>query len=190
MIDVIRENVRALEETLGDIRAQFGAYRLAERKLLKLLDEEGIDDPGVVVEEILGRSERSMRAMLTEIPDGVYTDAVTADGFAESLTISRPAIEILLNGRVGRKLLRKLPPLAAGRRHLPDRVHHSGQIGGPWPSHPSRLRHERLDQRPFRVRHVACIAEALAPILASSDLSPGHDDPHILCRNNDGFVTY
>jgi N-methylhydantoinase B len=87
VIAFIQENVREPRETLGDIRAQFAAYDIASARLLKLLDEEGIEDLDEVIDEILDRSERSMREMISAIPDGVFSDEVTADGFDHPLTI-------------------------------------------------------------------------------------------------------
>lgn len=81
------ENLRAPEETLGDIRAQFSAYQLASERLLKVLDQEGIDDLQHVTDEILDRSERSLRETLARLPDGEWTDTVVADGFETPLTI-------------------------------------------------------------------------------------------------------
>lgn len=87
IISFLRENLREPDETLGDIRAQFSAFQLAQDKLLALLAEEGIGDLKQVTDEILDRSERSMRAMLRAAPDGVFTDEVTADGFEHPLLI-------------------------------------------------------------------------------------------------------
>jgi N-methylhydantoinase B len=88
IINLIRENVREPEETLGDIRAQFAAYDIAARRLLKMLDEEGIDDLAEITNEILDRSEASMRQMIAAIPDGEFSDQVTADGFETPLNIN------------------------------------------------------------------------------------------------------
>lgn len=87
VIAFIEANVREPEETLGDIRAQFSAYDIAAARLLRMLDEEGIDDLTAVTSEILDRSERSMREMIAAIPDGEFSDEVTADGFDHPLTI-------------------------------------------------------------------------------------------------------
>jgi N-methylhydantoinase B len=87
VISFLQENLREPNETLGDIRAQFAAYDLAQTKLLNLLQQEGIDDLKRVTDSILSRSELSMRKMLEAIPDGECTDQVTADGFDKPLTI-------------------------------------------------------------------------------------------------------
>ena len=87
VISFLEENLREPNETLGDIRAQFAAYDLAQTKLLNLLQQEGIDDLTSITDSILSRSELSMRKMLEAIPDGECTDQVTADGFEKPLTI-------------------------------------------------------------------------------------------------------
>ena len=87
VIAFITENLRAPEETLGDIRAQFAAYEMGQARLLKILDDEHIDDLDALVEEILDRSEIAMRRAIEAVPDGVYRDKIRVDGFEEPLTI-------------------------------------------------------------------------------------------------------
>jgi N-methylhydantoinase B len=87
VIAFLTENLRAPEETLGDIRAQFAAYELGIGRLLKILADEQIDDLTVLVEEILDRSELAMRRAIEAAPDGSYSDSIMLDGFDEPLTI-------------------------------------------------------------------------------------------------------
>ena len=93
MVNSLMANLRAPDETLGDIRAQFAAYDVAARRLIKILDEEGIDDLDTIVDEILNRSESSLRQAITALPDGTYEDELQADGLDEPLTI-RAAVTI------------------------------------------------------------------------------------------------
>ncbi len=88
VVAFLEQNLREPAETLGDIRAQFAAFDLAAQRLVRILDEEGIDDLQQVTDEILDRSEASMRAALLAVPDGVYRHRVTADGFEHPLTIA------------------------------------------------------------------------------------------------------
>ncbi len=88
VIDFITENLRAPNETLGDIRAQFAAYADCREKLLKVLEEEALEDFDPVIEEIVARSSRSMRSVIAELPDGRYTDSFLIDGFDEPLTVA------------------------------------------------------------------------------------------------------
>ena len=88
VIDFITENLRAPNETLGDIRAQFAAYADCREKLLKVLEEEAFENFDPVIEEIVARSSRSMRSVIAELPDGRYTDSFLIDGFDEPLTVA------------------------------------------------------------------------------------------------------
>jgi hypothetical protein len=101
---------------------------------------------------------------------------------------ARPSVEIALHRRVGRKLLRQLPPLAACRRHIQDRVHDRAQIGFARSAEPRARRKQRLDQRPFGIRQMTCVAKPRTPILAPSDFSPGHYDP-LESRKSEGITT-
>src|SRR6202166_5088993 len=97
--------------------------------------------------------------------------------------IARPRIEIALHGRVRRKLFWKLPPLATRRSDVEQCIHDLTDVRLAWTSDRIRNRHERLDQRPLRIRRVACVAKAFPPIMQSSDLSPGHRvTPSILAK--------
>ncbi len=80
VLDFLTENLRQPAETLGDIRAQFAAYRDCNVKLMALMDEEGLDDLIPVADEIIARSEQSMRAAITALPDGSYSDGFDIDG--------------------------------------------------------------------------------------------------------------
>jgi N-methylhydantoinase B len=87
VIAFLQANLRQPEEVLGDLRAQFAMYDQAEARLLRILAEEGIDNPDDLSAEIFGRSERAMRDAIAAVPDGEVTDEVTADGFDHPVTI-------------------------------------------------------------------------------------------------------
>ena len=95
VIAFLNENLRAPEETLGDIRAQFAAYDQGQQRLLKILDDEHIDDLDGLVEEILNRSETAMRRAIEAAPDGSYRDEIMVDGFDDPLKI---CCEIRISG--------------------------------------------------------------------------------------------
>jgi N-methylhydantoinase B len=95
VIAFLTENLRAPEETLGDIRAQFAAYDMGIARLLKILEDEGIQDLTALVEEILDRSEVAMRRAIEAVPDGSYGDEILIDGFEEPLTI---CCEVTISG--------------------------------------------------------------------------------------------
>ncbi|MEZ5653105.1 MAG: hydantoinase B/oxoprolinase family protein [Burkholderiaceae bacterium] len=88
VIDFLCANLRAPQETLGDMRAQFAAYGQARQRLIGLLQAEGIDDLEALVDDILARSEASMREAVAALPDGRWTDTIDLDGFETPLRIA------------------------------------------------------------------------------------------------------
>ncbi len=93
VIDFIAENVRVPKDTLGDLRAQFGAYGVGVRKVGELLGENRLEDLQSVAREIMSRSERAMRRRIAEIPDGRWSGEAVADGYDSPLTI-RGSVEV------------------------------------------------------------------------------------------------
>ncbi len=87
LVDILKANLREADETLGDIRAQFAAYHTCAGRLLPLLDEEDLPDLEAFADEALDRSEASLRRAIDALPDGTYTDELTADGFDHPLVI-------------------------------------------------------------------------------------------------------
>ncbi|MCC7428822.1 MAG: hydantoinase B/oxoprolinase family protein [Alphaproteobacteria bacterium] len=87
LFDLLYANLREPDETIGDLRAQFAAYRIAEERLNRILAEEGITDLAPLVDEICDRSERAMRAALSAVPDGTYRDTLDIDGFDAPLKL-------------------------------------------------------------------------------------------------------
>jgi N-methylhydantoinase B len=95
----LEANLRAPQETLGDIRAQFAAYAQAEARLLHLLEAEGLDGLDALVDDILERSEASMRRAIEAVPEGHYSDELMLDGFDTPLKV-RCTVTIA-GGRIG-----------------------------------------------------------------------------------------
>jgi N-methylhydantoinase B len=72
VLRLIRWNVRTPEEVTGDIRSQVAANHVCARKVVEMMEEEGLDTLDGLADEIIGRTEASMRAAIERIPDGVY----------------------------------------------------------------------------------------------------------------------
>ena len=101
-----------------------------------------------------------------------------------------PEVKVVLNGGARRKVLRQRPPLAAGRQNIKDGIHHRPQLNFSWASDAAGGRQEKREQKPFRIRHVACIAQMLAPILLAGDFGPRHCVLHRISqirRNHKGL---
>jgi N-methylhydantoinase B len=72
VLDMIRWNVRTPDEVTGDIRSQIAANHVCADKVCQMLEDnamEGLDD---LADEIIGRTERSMREGIRKVTDGVY----------------------------------------------------------------------------------------------------------------------
>jgi N-methylhydantoinase B len=81
VIDMIRWNVRTPDEVTGDIRSQIAANHVCAQKICQMLEEYELDNLDDLADEIIGRTERSMREAIAEVPDGVYR----AEGIVEQM---------------------------------------------------------------------------------------------------------
>ncbi len=72
VLDLIRYNVRTPDEVIGDIRSQIAANHVCAAKVRQLLEDQGMDDLEALADEIIGRTEHSMRQSIERLPDGVY----------------------------------------------------------------------------------------------------------------------
>ena len=83
--DLILANVRTPDERLGDMRAQVAANQRACQRLAKLAAKYGADALTRIMQEVMDYSERLMRLMLSELPDGEgsFQDFCDGDGIIE-----------------------------------------------------------------------------------------------------------
>ncbi len=72
IMEMIRWNVRTPDEVTGDIRSQIAANHVCAEKICQMLDEYGLDGLDDLANEIITRTESSMRRSISEVPDGVY----------------------------------------------------------------------------------------------------------------------
>jgi N-methylhydantoinase B/oxoprolinase/acetone carboxylase alpha subunit len=99
VIDIIRWNVRTPEEVTGDIRSQIAANHVCAEKICQMLDEYGMDGLDDLADEIIGRTERSMREAIEKVPDGIYK----AEGIVEQMAgkddvVIKAAVEVKGDG--------------------------------------------------------------------------------------------
>jgi N-methylhydantoinase B len=73
VIGIIAANTRTPEKVLGDLRAQRSALRVGELRLMELAQRYGRATLFAAMDEILDRTEASLRRAIREVPDGVYT---------------------------------------------------------------------------------------------------------------------
>jgi N-methylhydantoinase B len=72
VLNLIRWNVRTPEEVTGDIRSQVAANHVCALKVIEMLQDEGLDTLDDLADEIIDRTEKSMREAITKIPNGIY----------------------------------------------------------------------------------------------------------------------
>jgi N-methylhydantoinase B/oxoprolinase/acetone carboxylase alpha subunit len=82
---LIMANHRTPRNTWGDLNAQIGSLRVAERRLIQLIDRYGPELLTRAGNELMDYSERWMRAEIAAIPDGTYefTDYMENDGVVD-----------------------------------------------------------------------------------------------------------
>jgi 5-oxoprolinase (ATP-hydrolysing) len=78
--DLLRENVRNPDQTVGDIGAMISGNALGSELLLKLMNEYGLEDLLAVAEVIHKRAEDATRRAIRAIPNGTYTSEIMAHG--------------------------------------------------------------------------------------------------------------
>lgn len=71
-IGLILANVRGAAEREGDLLAQVAATRVAERRILEIVERHGADTVAAAMAALQDISEAQMRAAIRALPDGVY----------------------------------------------------------------------------------------------------------------------
>jgi N-methylhydantoinase B len=80
VLDLIRWNVRQPEDVMGDLRSQMAANHVCGQKIIEMMEETGLESLDALADEIIGRTEKSMREAIQTIPDGVYTAESVIEG--------------------------------------------------------------------------------------------------------------
>ncbi len=91
VMKLIRWNVRTPEEVTGDIRSQVASNHVCAEKVVEMLSDEGFDHLDDLADEIISRTEFSMRQAIEKIPDGRYPYEGVIEGAG-----NRPDITIAL----------------------------------------------------------------------------------------------
>jgi len=80
IFEIIRQNVRAADQTIGDILAQVAANNQGKNSLLKMMNETKFDNLEQLGNQIIAASEKAMRSAISSAPDGVYHAEYKGDG--------------------------------------------------------------------------------------------------------------
>lgn len=95
VMDMIRWNVRTQDEVIGDIRSQIAANHVCAEKICQMLKETDLDSLDDLADQIISRTEKSMREEIEKIPDGIYR----AEGIVEQMkgqkdVVIKAAVEV------------------------------------------------------------------------------------------------
>jgi len=95
VVEIIRTNVRVPEQTIGDIMANVACSEVGARELNAFMDEYELDSLAGLSTAIRSQSERQMRAKISGIKDGKYTNQIEVEGFDTPVTL---AVQIDVSG--------------------------------------------------------------------------------------------
>jgi 5-oxoprolinase (ATP-hydrolysing) len=87
VIRMISTNVREHDQVLGDLHALIGANALGVERLMRFMDEYGMQDLRAIGRVIQGRSEGATRQALRAFPDGVYRTEVWCNPLGDKLRL-------------------------------------------------------------------------------------------------------
>jgi N-methylhydantoinase B len=95
VLEMIRWNVRTPDEVIGDIRSQISANHVCSEKIGQMLRENDLENLDNLADQVISRTERSMREEIEKIPDGLYR----AEGIIEQMkgqqdVVIKAAVEV------------------------------------------------------------------------------------------------
>ncbi|MFC1558365.1 hydantoinase B/oxoprolinase family protein [candidate division KSB1 bacterium] len=85
ILNIIRANVRTPDEREGDLKAQLISNKVGEKRIIEIVEEYGLKKVNQYIDEFQKYSERIMRKVILDIPDGEYNavDYLDNDGFSD-----------------------------------------------------------------------------------------------------------
>jgi len=95
VMEMIRWNVRTPDEVVGDIRSQIAANHVCAEKICQMLRENDLENLDDLADQVISRTEKSMREEIEKIPDGLYR----AEGIIEQMkgqqdVVIKAAVEV------------------------------------------------------------------------------------------------
>ena len=85
--EMIRANVRAPDQVIGDIRAQVAANAQGARAITAIMEDYALADLRGLARVIHDASDRALGEALERIPEGIYHAETVGDGYGEPFTI-------------------------------------------------------------------------------------------------------
>lgn len=107
LMNLLRANSREPERLEGDIYALVASNETGGTRLIKMLEEYGLEDLDILSAHILTASDRAMRDAIAKLPKGTWQHVMRIDGYdtpvdlAATLTIDEDTIHIDFAGTSG-----------------------------------------------------------------------------------------
>jgi N-methylhydantoinase B len=98
VLNFIAHNVRVPEKVIGDVRAQMAVNYLIATRISELLNEYQMTSLTDLSDQILLRTEKSMRDKIREIPDGNYSYIHYGNRFKDGEDPLRICVEVQIKG--------------------------------------------------------------------------------------------
>ena len=87
LVAVVAQNVRESDQVVGDIFGLAACNETGRRRLCAMFDEFGLSDLEGLAEFVFDRTRKATMAALKSVPQGVYTNQMTVDGYDHTLTL-------------------------------------------------------------------------------------------------------
>ena len=110
---VLKDNIRFPESSLGDMKSQMAACRLAARRMDELFDKYGRNTVLAAIAQIFDETETKCRNVVAQLPDGVYEaeSALDDDGVIKGapvrihvkVTVAKGEMTVDLSGCSGER---------------------------------------------------------------------------------------
>jgi N-methylhydantoinase B len=98
VLNLILANIRSPEHQSGDIRAQLGAVRVAERRLTEVCKKYGRDAVRRCSTELQDLADREMRSLIARVPDGVARGSALLEDIGHGLGDVELVAEVTITG--------------------------------------------------------------------------------------------
>jgi N-methylhydantoinase B len=122
LLGLFIDNLRVPDERRGDLQALLSALQVGAERFLDLVGRYGAATISGSFEELNDRSERHMRSLIAEIPDGVYrfADTLDNDGHIDRPVVS--AVAVTVHGETMRFDFTGSAALTRGPLNLPRKT--------------------------------------------------------------------
>lgn len=88
LIEIVRWNVRATEQVMGDIDANLTCTEVGARSVIEFCEEYGLDGLSKIGDAIISRSQAALEQGLSALPDGHYTNSIQVEDVGGDVTLS------------------------------------------------------------------------------------------------------